>query len=599
MTCRPDRAWSGFTLACALFLAAAASGCADKADTPDPFVEARTALARGDGFAAEAILRKALENGATRESVAALMGEAELAQGNLAEARGWLGEGMFAEQSRAHGYHMLGRLEMLSGNLAAAGSALDRAYELGGESAALWIDVGRLRYRGGEQLAAIAAADKALELGASDLGALIFRGQLVRDAYGPAAALPWFEAALRIDPDNVDALAEYASTLGDLGRAAEMLAAVDRLSRAAPEDTRGHYLRAVLAARAGEPTLARALLERSGELQREVPAAMLLAGLIDLESGNYASAAQGLEKLTKRQPQNERARLLFARALLLGRGERELVARFGDAAKARSASPYLQTLVGRAYEALGDRTSAAWYLDRASQPRRVEVYPVEPGIDTLAPLETSEGGNGDHAARLRLLLARGEAPAAIQQAEALLDRFPGSADAASLAGDAQFAAGNPGKALEYYRRAGAVRLNWPLARREIMALLALGRELEAEAVARGFANGNPGNREAIALVAGNLAGRQDWNGAARLLDHAIMQGAKSDPLVLGMRAKVAAALGAEDGRRQYAETSARLQPLNPAGSYLMVALEREEGSDARAADLLLAKARALASNSRS
>ncbi len=54
--------------------------------------------------------------------------------------------------------------------------------------------------------------------------ALLLRGELTRGQYGLAAAIPWFDRALEVDPGNVDALLERAVTYGDLGRMSDMLA---------------------------------------------------------------------------------------------------------------------------------------------------------------------------------------------------------------------------------------------------------------------------------------------------------------------------------------------------------------------------------------
>jgi len=357
----------------ALCIASAAAlvltGCGEVEQAATPFDAGVARLQSGDGLGAEKYFNQALEGGAERTSIAAYMGEAELLQGQLAEAREWLGGGQFDEASRSRGFHMLARLEMRVGNLPAAGQAFDRALETAMDDPELWVDIGRLRYMGGEQIQAIEAAQRAVELGPQNVQALHFRGQLVRDAHGMAAALPWFEAALAVDPDNGAVLADLAATQGELGQARAMLATIRKLAKVDPGNRQIVFLQAVLAARAGEPILARSLLQRSGNIDRQVPAAMLLSGVIDLQSGNYASAAQTLDILSKRQPENRRVHALLARALSLGGSNRELVKRFAEKALRPSASPYLVTTVGRAYEQLDDRASAAYFLDRANQPR--------------------------------------------------------------------------------------------------------------------------------------------------------------------------------------------------------------------------------------
>ena len=125
---------------------------------------------------------------------------------------------------------------MVDGALADAGQRLDEARALAPEDPDLWVAIARLRYRGGEHLTALEAADRALALGPDYAPALLMRALFVRDAHGFAASLPWFEAALAADPDNREAWAEYAATLGDSGAGGETLDAVRELYKIAPDD---------------------------------------------------------------------------------------------------------------------------------------------------------------------------------------------------------------------------------------------------------------------------------------------------------------------------------------------------------------------------
>ncbi|MEG8018441.1 hypothetical protein [Sphingomonas sp. LR55] len=106
---------------------------------------------------------------------------------------------------------------------------------------------------------------RAVALAPREPSALTLQGEVIRDRYGLVAALPWFEAALKRDAYYHPALIEYAATLGDVGRNADMLVATRRALQARPGSPQALYLQAVLAARAGRIDLARALLRRTGE----------------------------------------------------------------------------------------------------------------------------------------------------------------------------------------------------------------------------------------------------------------------------------------------------------------------------------------------
>ena len=120
---------------CAFAVLGALAGCDDAAPPPSDFERAKQALARGDGIAAEEQLRAMLEAERAPEDLAAYLGEAALAQGDLAKARRWLAPGDFSPATALHGYRMLGRLEMREGNLPSAGAAFDRALAIQSDDA--------------------------------------------------------------------------------------------------------------------------------------------------------------------------------------------------------------------------------------------------------------------------------------------------------------------------------------------------------------------------------------------------------------------------------------------------------------------------------
>ncbi len=503
------------TLLLALLLAACGG---ERPSAPDDW---RSALGRGDGVGAEVALKKALAAGASRTAIAPFLGEAELEQGDLSEARFWLGDAQFAPDVAAHGFHMLGRLRMREGDLAGAGRAFDVALQGRSEDPELWVDIARLRYRGGEQAQAIDASRKAIALGPDNPAALLLRAQLARDAQGNLAALPLFEHGLAIAPDDRDLLAEYAATLGELGRAKDMLNAVRRFAAAAPGDRRALYLQAVLAARAGNADLARNLLQRSGDLDREMPAAILLLGVVDLANGNPASAAQGFDRLLASQPDNARVQALLAHALASAGNDRELIARFGGERENR----YIALLVGRAYERLGQRDKAAPYLDRAlarAATAHAVALPAATSLDVAEQRGTSDGAST--VSLVRGLIKAGRPAEARVRADQWLRRHPGAADAMALAGDAAFAANDPRGALARYRAAAEIRRPWPLTKRIAAALEATGRADAAELLIAEQIASEPNNAEAATMLARRLAARGDRQRAALLLGHAARHG---------------------------------------------------------------------------
>lgn len=445
------------------------------------------------------------------------------------------------------------RLAVENGNLLEAGRLYDEARSLEPENPGLWVDIARLRFRGGEHLIAIDAADYALELNPQYAPAVLLKAQMVRDAHGLEESLPWFEAAVAADPRNPEVMADYAATLGDLGRYREMLRVVRELAEFAPNYPQVHYLQAVLAARGGDPVLASNLLNRSGLRAQGVPAAVMLGAIVDLQQGNYDTASEALDELAKRQPDNMRVKELLARALWLGGRDRELVDRYASQAASPSASPYLQMVVGRSLERMGERNRGLALIERAREPRSDQ------------PIVLDGSGQGDASvpaitADLRRSVAAGNASGAGGQAANLIRRAPYSADFHALAGDVALARGDAKAALEAYEVAARVRRSWPLTRKIINAYRGFGDGLAAEVLLARYIAGDPQNTDALFLLAEESAQKEDWLRVSVLLDTAIALGAGNDLEVLALRAQAAQNLGDEAEAARFAAMLGELKP---------------------------------------
>lgn len=559
--------------------------------------QGRQALRRGDGVAAEVALRHALEAGVPQAEVSAMMGEAYLQQDNYADARRWLADGDFAPGQRRHGFHMLARLEMAEGNLDAAASAFARVLEGNPGTAEIWVDLGRLRYRAGQHHQALAAAEEALRRNGKDPRALEFRGQIARDAEGLLAAVPWFEKGLEGAPDDLSLLGEYAATLGEAGRAKEMLRITRRMIELDPENPRAFYLQSVLAARAGDYMLARRLLSRAQDRFDEVPAAMMLEGVLEMRAENWALAVDVLDRLARLQPDNQPAGLLLARAMLENGDASEVIARYGASAARADASPYLLTLVGRAYEVMGDRAAAAPLLDRAASPAPADIVPL--GLGKAGELALFRWGDDpdrlDGAVpRVRQMLAAGNLDEAQAYVTLLGTRFAGSADIEVLAGDVALARHDAARALALYSSAAQVRRSLSLTARMVAALRMLGRKEEGRALLAAYLAQHPQNGDAAALLGYLAADAGDWNRAEALLRFVREQrdGGGRDPVLFATLADAALRRGDAAGALADAEAGFASQRTNRR-AVLTLARVLDNAGRKDAAMALLEKARKL------
>lgn len=570
------RRGTGLALAALALVSLAGAGqAAPSKQAFELIARAREDLARDDGIAAEIRLRSAMAKGASQADVAALMGTAFLVQDDRRQAREWLAPGRFLRADAVYGFRMLAKLERDAGHLPEAGAAYDRALAVAPRDPILWVEIGRLRYAGGEHTKAVEAADYALQIAPRDVRTLEFRGQIVRDQIGLAASLPWFEAALQASPDDLSALGEYAATLGELGRARDMLAVTRRMLRRDGRNARAFYLQAVLAARAGDTRLARAMLNRIGDGMEEVPGAMLLEGLFDLRAGNYNLAMNALEDLVKLQPANGQARLVLARAYDAGGEPLVLVKRFSEEAGRPEASPYLLTLVGRAYESLGERDMAAAFLDRAARADKAPIAPVAEG------------------SALGALIASGRIAEAQGMAQTYLAASPGSADAQIQAGDVELAQGHGAQALERYREAARIRLPEALFLKAVGAMIAAGDMGGAAGLVESYLAQNPTSQPAVRLAATLAARSGDWKRCRLLLEAALANDGQDDARLLAELSLAQLRTGDAVGAERSARRAYRLQRASPLTAQAWGMSLAALGRDRRAAAALLAKAQAI------
>ena len=578
MICRPDLGlWqlaACVLLGCAaLLLPAQVIGQGEEAG--DLVVEAQALLREGNPVAARARLETALSQGVRRRAVAAAMGEALLAEGKPDQAARWLRPREFSPSTAFAGLRALARLERAEGNLKASGEALDAAITIAPDDAGLWVDVARLRYAGGEHIAAIEAADHAVELAPADPQALLLKGQFVRDTYGVVPALAWFGRAHEEAPGDLVILGELAATLGETGEARAMLDATRRMLALDPKNARAFYLQAVLAARAGNYRLARSLLNRTGNRLDKLPGKLLVQGVSEMALGNHAVAVEMLDLLVKQQPANLRARDLLARALYLAGEYSYLTERFANAARGPDASPYLQTMVARAYEALDDRRSAALYLELAG---------AGPGDAVRAV--PAQG-------RLGALLASGSYGAAQDLVGGWLGANPQYFDSLAGAGDAALLAGDPRAAAEHYERASRIRLTDALFERRFQALIASGQMREAVALVEARLRYNPRSPAAMRAAGWLAAWSGDWKRGEALYAALAKGEGRRDVQVLADLALVQLNTGKPEQAMETARRAYRIQRANPVATQaLAVSLvaAKQQPANARA---LLAKARRL------
>jgi predicted Zn-dependent protease len=557
-------------------------------------VAARMALAESDGITAEAELSRARDAGFDGMRTRQLLAHARLLQG---DARGALATARTtAPRYWTYGLRVQARALAAMGNAGAGNELLQQAIARAPNDPALWTDVGRFRLSVDDIAGAIAASARAVSLDPGSTDALLLRAQLVRTQFGLEASLPWYRAALDRDPHHHDALVDYAATLGDAGHAREMLAAARRALAVRPQSPQALYLLAVLAMRADQPTLARAVYERVGGALDGMPGPLLLGAVIDLRSGEDEQAAAKLRNLIGLQPYNVRARQLLASALLRLGSASEALDLLRPLALRPDADSYTLALVGRAFEARREASWAGRFLDRASRGEGGSVpFDTDNGVAVLdaAANGLAPGEPSSAIPIIRAMLSDARTADALARAEAVSRSNPGAPEAALVLGDVLMALRRPGDAVRAYRRAADVSFDEPTMLRLVEALAEAGDETGAAAALALFGSQNPSNPSALRMQALRASAQGDAAGAIEILEELRSRLGNRDPALLVDLAR--AALG---GRNATAAVSyaAAAYALAPADARIAHAYARslQASGDLDGARQLAEKATAIA-----
>ena len=263
-------------------------------------LSARTSLGLGDGYGADAALRR-LPTNRHPSDFDLLLGEAALLRGDANAALRSAGEDRSARAARVRAL-----AHMVKNDTAGAQTAFAAGISANPRDASLLAAFARFRLMQGDAIGARALVDRALATDGGALDALLSDAQVSTAEGKLDRAFLAYDRAAKTYPGNLAAMSGKAAVLGDLGRIDEMDAV---LATVTASDAQGTviYLRARAASARGHWPQTRAILE---SLEAKSVAG---GGLLDSGSGEHNADAvilyaQALIALG--QPQQASARLL-------------------------------------------------------------------------------------------------------------------------------------------------------------------------------------------------------------------------------------------------------------------------------------------------
>ncbi len=525
----------------------------------------------GDGVAAEAAVRRAADAGGDSARLRPDLARAILAQGEAARALTELNAGPVHPDRAGDAGHVAGAAHLALGNLAAARTGFDVAARTRGNDSGLWVDIARFRRANADLAGAIDAVDYAAELDANNAAAAAVKAALVRTQAGLTAALPWHERALELAPDDAEILLDYAATLGDLGRYRAMLAAVRAAAKLAPRDPRIYFHQAVVAARAGNFTLARSLLQQTRGQMDGTPAFLLVSGIVELRLDGAVVAARKFEQVLKLQPDNFPVRRLAAAAAWADADYAGAAAMLAPIVARADADSWALELAARAAAASGGDAAAAApaLFARANRLNRGDAAPFAASDAYGLLAKAADRAPLDPAAvvpAMRAEIGRGDSARAAARARALLAPNRGVVEAQLLYGDAAFAGGDRRAATEAYRAATRLAMGETTALRLANVQQVDGDAAGAFATITALRAAQPRNLAAMRL-AGHMAAATGRPAAALTLFEGVRRRiGDRDALVLAELAALAGpgrrGRGAPDALA-FARRAYHLRPLNP------------------------------------
>ncbi len=524
-------------------------------------------LKRGNGLAAQEDVWAARRAGASAADTHHLMAHAYLLQGDAIRALTEADASQIPPAFEDYAAKIRIKADLLRNDIQAASGELSQALRRLPNDDTLWADLARLRAKDGDLAGAIVAGRKAAQLNPHSIDALLLSATLARDQSGLLAAIPWFNRVLAIDPKNISALLELAATQGDSGQARAMLATTRRVLAIDKSNPQAFYLQAVIAARANRPDLARVLLYHASPALDQLPGAMLVHGIIELQSGNTEQAVTQFSLLLAAQPNNIRVRRLLGSAYAAIGDDESVIDTLAPLAERPDADSYTLNTLARAYENVDDREAAAPLLDRAAKPARGPATPFDPGwtISLLARNDTDNPNNAESAVPfMQGLILSGHLDDALGKALNLAGLNPGVPLAHVLVGDAQMAAGHYALAADAYQRAASITLTEPIVMRQVNALQHNQDLRGADAVLVHFLNQNPTNQTAVSLAAGQDIEAGRWRSAIARLESLRSRLGNSDANLLNSLAWSWFNFGNPQRALPYARAAYALQPGNPA-----------------------------------
>lgn len=332
--------------------------------------EARAELAmiylRGnDGVSAEKEWRAALQNGYPFAKALDGLGLALLMQGQAPRLLKEFNAGKYTAETKARVHLLRAQAHMSLTEVELAKQEVESARVAAPNLPGVYLASAHLLQLKGDLKGAASQIDAALKIEPENADALSMKGELVGAQGDPAGALAYFERALAKNKTDLRARVGRIASLLAQQKSEVAEAHVDDLLKLAPMSPQGAYFKGLLLAQRGKRDEALAVLGRAPAAAALPPAQYLLAAL-HLGKGEVEQAQRYINTYVAKNPDEVRGQLLMV-TLRLARGEVATALPKLEALKAKLPNDYATSLLlGNAYLSVGRYADAAAQFQSAS-----------------------------------------------------------------------------------------------------------------------------------------------------------------------------------------------------------------------------------------
>ncbi|AOF83513.1 putative PEP-CTERM system TPR-repeat lipoprotein [Methyloversatilis sp. RAC08] len=434
----------------------------------------RAGLRKGDFAAAEVALREAQRRGASRAEYVVPLANVLLAIGQQKELLETLQPADLPPGIRYELLLLRARAHQETSQYAQAIAVINEARALNPNAAAAPALHSRMALEAGRADEAATLAEQATNLGPADTDAWAARAAVAYATSQLQVALEHYDRALKLAPDNREALLGRSSVLMDLGRMPEAKISLLALSKADEKEPRSAYLRAVIADLEGDREGARKLLGEVVGLIDPLPRSALssrshlalIAGLAHQSLGGAVKAKEYFELHVRFFPSQPAARKPLASLQIAGGDPASAIVTLEPLVRSGTRDPEVLVLMASAYGKLKRHERSTELLEEAAKLGKSSEVQTSLGLSLLGSRQTKQGlaqlrdalkqdpGQGRASMALALTALREQQPKrAAELMEAVVKREPDNLAALNVLGVARAAAGDFAAARKAYEMA--------------------------------------------------------------------------------------------------------------------------------------------------